>query len=76
MNFINTSAGKVTTEFYDDGCAKGVKIFLGDNVVAMLDIYEPVKGELEGEARVLVYSKSYAEDEEETPTHCVTINRN
>lgn len=72
---MNTSAGTITTHFYDDGCAKGIQILLDDTIVAMLDVYEPVDGETEGEARVLVYKKEYAEDEEESPIECITINR-
>ena len=72
---MKTSAGVITTRFYDDGIAKGIQIFLGDQIVAMLDVYEPSEGETEGEARVLVYKKEYAEDEEETPIECITINR-
>ena len=43
--------------------------------VAMLDVYEPLEGEIEGEARVLVYKKEYSENEECTPIECITINR-
>ena len=69
---MKTSAGTITTQFYDDGIAKGIKIFLDDEIVAMLDVYEPSEGEIEGEARVLVYQKAPDFDE---PTHCITINR-
>ena len=72
---MKTSAGTITTRFYDDGIAKGIQILLDDNIVAMLDVYEAQDGEVEGEARVLVYKKEYAEDEEESPIECVTINR-
>ena len=72
---MTTSAGVITTRFYDDGIAKGIQIFLDDEIVAMLDVYEPSEGETEGEARVLVYRKEYAEDEEEAPIACITINR-
>lgn len=72
---MKTSAGTITTEFYDDGIAKGVKVMLDGNIVAMLDVYEPEENENEGEARVLVYKKEYAEDEEEAPIECITINR-
>lgn len=72
---MKTSTGTITTRFYDDGCAKGIQILLDDNIVAMLDVYEPENGEVEGEARVLVYKKEYAENEEETPIECITINR-
>ena len=64
---IQTSAGKITTRFYDDGIAKGVQIHLNDEIVAMLDVYED---EPEGEARVLVYCNS-----DDEPTHCISINR-
>lgn len=72
---MQTSAGTITTRFYNDGCAKGIQILLDDNIVAMLDVYEPVEGETEGEARVLAYKKIYDEDEEEAPIACITINR-
>lgn len=73
---METSAGKITTRFYDDGCAKGIQILLNDTIVAMLDIYEPTENETEGEARVLVYKKEYTENEEDAPVACITINRN
>ena len=72
---IDTSAGKISTQTYDDGCAKGIKVLLDDTIVAMLDVYEPKERESEGDARVLVYKKDYSEDEEETPIACVSINR-
>ena len=31
---MKTSAGTITTRFYDDGCAKGIQILLDDNIVA------------------------------------------
>jgi hypothetical protein len=72
---MKTSAGVITTRFYDDGIAKGIQILLDGTIVAMLDVYEPSEDETEGEARVLVYNKEYAEDEEEAPIECITINR-
>ena len=70
-----TSAGVITTRFYDDGIAKGIQVLLDNEIVAMLDVYEPSEGETEGEARVLAYKKTYPEDEEEAPIACITINR-
>lgn len=67
---MQTSAGEITTRFYDDGIAKGVQILLNNEIVAMLDVYEPLDGETEGEARVLVYCKG-----DDEPTHCITVNR-
>ena len=67
---MKTSAGKITTRYYDDGIAKGVQILLDDTVVAMLDVFESAAGEMEGEARVLVYHKDCDE-----PIECITINR-
>ena len=67
---MKTSAGKITTKYYDDGIAKGVQILLDDTVVAMLDVFESSAGEMEGEARVLVYNKDCDE-----PIECITINR-
>ena len=72
---MQTSAGIITTQTYDDGIAKGIHILLDGEIVAALDVYEPSEGETEGEARVLVYKKEYAEDEEEAPIECITINR-
>lgn len=70
-----TNAGKATIRYYDDGCADGVQILLDDTIVCALDVYAPAEGEKEGEARVLVYKKEYAEDEEEAPIECIAINR-
>ena len=67
---MKTSAGKITTKYYDDGIAKGIQILLDDTVVALLDVFESVSGEMEGEARVLVYNKDCDE-----PIECITINR-
>ena len=74
---IQTSEGLATAIAYDDGCAKGVQIWLDDNIVCALDVYEKEFDgqEYGGEARVLVYKKEYAEDEEEAPIACITINR-
>lgn len=72
---MKTSAGIITTKFYDDGIAKGIQILLDDIVIAMLDVYEPLLGESEGEARVLVYKKEYSENEEELPIGDITVNR-
>lgn len=69
---MKTSAGIITTRYYDDEIAKGIQVFLDDELVAMLDVYEAKDGETEGEARVLVYQKKPDFDE---PTHCITINR-
>ena len=67
---MKTSAGESTTRFYDDGIAKGIQIYLNNELVAMLDVYEPQEGETEGEARVLVYCNN-----DDEPTECITINR-
>jgi hypothetical protein len=64
---MKTSAGEITTRFYDDGIAKGLQVYLNDELVAMLDVYED---EPEGEARVLVYC-----NDDDEPTHCISINR-
>ena len=69
---MSTSAGKITTCFYDDEIAKGIQVYLDDIIVAMLDVYEPVGGETEGEARVLVYR---LDPDCEEPTHCIPVNR-
>lgn len=67
---MKTSAGEITTRFYDDGIAKGIQVYLNDELVAMFDVYEPNEGETEGEARVLVYCNG-----DDEPTECITINR-
>ena len=67
---MKTSAGTITIRYYDDGIAKGVQILLDDTVVAMLDVFEISVGEMEGEARVLVYNTDCDE-----PIECITINR-
>lgn len=72
---IQTSAGTASSMSYDDGCAKGIHIFLDEEIVCSLDVYEPEEGETEGEARVLAYKKEYADDEEESPIACISINR-
>lgn len=72
MQEFKTSAGIITTRYYDDEIAKGIQIFLDDEIICMLDVYEPQNGEIEGEARVLVYSKHPDLDE---PTHCITVNK-
>ena len=72
---MKTSAGTITTKFYDDGIAKGVQILLDGKIVVMLDVYETQNDELEGEARVLVYKKEYHQDEDDSPIECVVINR-
>ena len=74
---IQTSAGMATAVAYNDGCAKGVQIWLDDNIVCALDVYEKdFDGcEYSGEARVMAYKTEYGEDEEEAPIACITINR-
>lgn len=67
---MKTSAGEITTRFYDDDIAKGIQILLDGKIVAMVDVYEPIGDETEGEARVLVYCNG-----DDEPTECITINR-
>lgn len=67
---METSAGKLIIEEYDDGCAKGLTIKLNEKTIALIDVYEPVKGETEGEVRVLAYRENSDE-----PTDCISINR-
>lgn len=45
---MKTSAGIITTKYYDDGIAKGIQVLLNDTIVAMLDVFEPLEGETEG----------------------------
>ena len=63
-----TSAGVITTRFYDDDIAKGVEILLDSNIVCMLDV---MKHPTEGGTRLIVYA-NYNEDE---PTHIIDINK-
>ena len=64
---MRTNAEIITTRYYDDGIAKGIQVYLDDELVCMLDIME---GEYEG-TRLIVYSE-YNEDE---PTHIININK-
>lgn len=63
-----TSAGVITTRFYDDDIAKGVEILLDGNIVCMLDV---MQHPTEGGTRLIVYA-NYNEDE---PTHIIDINK-
>lgn len=67
---VKTSAGVITTQVYNDGMAKGLQVLLNGEIVCMLDVYESVAGETEGEARVLVYKNN-----EDEPSECITVNR-
>lgn len=67
-NEFKTSAGTITTEFYDDGMARGVEILLNGDIVCMLDVIEHPT---EGGTRLIVYS-DYYEDE---PTDIIDINK-
>lgn len=67
---MKTSAGEITTRFYDDGIAKGIQILLNGEIIAMLDVYESQEDEIEGEARVLVYKNG-----DDEPSECIVINR-
>lgn len=61
---FKTSAGVITTEYYDDGMGKGVQILLNGDIVCMLDV-------MESGTRLIVYS-DYCEDE---PTDIIDINK-
>ena len=65
---MQTTVGKITTQFYDDGIAKGVQILLDDNIICMFDV---MNHPAYGGARLIVYA-SYNEDE---PTHIIEINK-
>ena len=67
-NQYQTSAGIITTKFYDDGVARGVEIFLNNEIVCMLDV---MRHPMEGGTRLIVYA-DYNEDE---PTHTIEINK-
>ena len=65
---METDAGVITTQYYDDGMGKGVQVLLNGNIVCMLDV---MQHPTEGGTRLIVYS-GYFEDE---PTHIIDINK-
>ena len=67
-NGFKTSAGIITTRYYDDGMGKGVEVLLNGDTVCMLDVMEH---STEGGTRLIVYS-GYYEDE---PTNIIDINK-
>lgn len=63
MSRIMTSAGELRVEKYDDGCAKGIKIYLDDEIVANVDVLEnPNENFADGWVRIINYSLN--EDDE------------
>ena len=69
VNGIQTACGWARVEYYDDGVARGIKIILDDETVAMLDVFErDDEKDLNPEARVLVYANGSNE-----PTICVSV---
>lgn len=56
---------KIETKEYDDGCARGVKILVNDEIVAAVDITRP-----DDEIRII----SYKEGSDE-PTNIANYNR-
>ena len=67
---METSAGKLIAEEYDDGCARGLTIKLNGNIIALVDALNPVEGEMESEVRILAYR-----GDSDEPTDCISINR-
>lgn len=61
---IDTSVGSLTAEPYDDGCAKGIKISVNGDIVALIDVTE------EEEIRLIGYKENYDE-----PSLHYSINR-
>lgn len=61
---IDTALGSLTAEPYDEGCAKGVKISINGNIVALIDVTE------EEEIRLVGYKENYDE-----PSLYYSINR-
>lgn len=53
--FIKTSAGVITTQAYDDGIAKGIKVLLNDDIICIVDVFE--EAERRGETRIITYKK-------------------
>lgn len=61
---VTTDCGVITVEEYDDGIANGIKIFLGDTIVAMVDCYR--KRELPDlPTTVEIAASAVQEDEDE-----------
>lgn len=55
---VNTDCGNIEIIPYDDGIANGVKIYLGDLLVAMVDCYRKTDDkDIMPEARLLVYGE-------------------
>ena len=61
---VNTSEGLLTTEPYDDGFAKGLKIAVNGNIAAHVDVTD------DGEIRILGY-KEYCDE----PSMYYSVNR-
>ena len=61
---IETAAGTLIAEPYDDECAKGMKLIIKDEIIGMCDVTE------DGEIRLLGYHESSDE-----PSICYSINR-
>lgn len=63
---VKTSAGVITTQAYDDGIAKGIKVLLNDDIICIVDVFE--EAERRGETRVITYK----EDNDE-PSDRITV---
>ena len=61
---IETAAGTLIAQPYDDGCAKGMKLIIKDEIIGMCDVTE------DGEIRLLGYH-----DGSDEPSICYSINR-
>lgn len=69
VNGIQTACGWARVEYYDDGIARGIKVILDDEIVAMLDVIEAnVERDIPPEARVLIYGNGSDE-----PTICENV---
>lgn len=69
---VATDCGVITVEAYDDEIANGVKIFLGDTIVAMVDCYKKTDNKDTPEARLLVYGPEGPDYDE--PQDCIILN--
>lgn len=69
---VRTDCGEITVRPYDDECANGVQIFLGDTIVALVDCYRKTSDDDLPEARLLVYGPEGPDFDE--PTDIIRIN--
>lgn len=62
---VETDCGDIEVIPYDDGIANGIKIFLGDTLVAMVDCYRKPKLDLPRSIKEVTLNIEEGEDEDE-----------